>query len=78
MPSVPSVPARGAADAVSTIAASRHVGRVNATLQSWVGEVHAGRMKPKAFLKHVAEWEAAGMCTPEEAASARAAAAIQG
>ena len=51
---------------------------MNATLQSWVGEVHAGRMKAKAFLKNVAEWEAAGLCTPDEAASARAAAGLPG
>lgn len=63
-------------DARDVIAANRDVGQVNATLRSWIDEVHAGRMKPKAFVKHVAEWESAGMCTAEEAAAARAAAGI--
>lgn len=63
-------------DPRETIARTRNVGHVNATLQGWVDEVGAGRMKPKAFLKYVAEWEYAGMCTPDEAAAARAAAGL--
>ena len=51
-------------------------GLANATLRGWAGEVQAGRMKPKAFLEYLAEWEAAGMCTAEEAASARTAAGL--
>jgi hypothetical protein len=35
-------------------------------------------MEPKAFLKHVAEREAAGLCTPEEAEAARTAAGLAG
>lgn len=63
-------------DTRDTIARNRNVGHVNAALQAWVDEVAAGRMKPKAFLKYVAEWESARMCTPEEAAAARAAAGL--
>lgn len=40
------------------------------TLSSWVAMVQAGQMKPKAFQKAVADWQAAGMCTAEEAAAA--------
>ena len=62
-------------DPRQTIARTRDVGHVDATLRTWVDEVAAGRMKPKAFLRYVAEWESAGMCTQDEAAAARAAAA---
>lgn len=65
-------------DARETIARHRNVSHVDATLQGWVDEVGAGRMKPKAFLKYVAEWESAGLCTPVEAAAARAAAGLDG
>lgn len=65
-------------DVRKTIAATRDLGHVNATLQSWVDEVLAGRMKPKAFLSSVRDWEAAGMCTAAEAAAARSAAGLGG
>ena len=64
-------------DPVATIAVHRDAEMVAGTLRDWVGEVAAGRMKPKAFRKHVAEWEAAGLCTPHEAAAARAAAGVE-
>jgi hypothetical protein len=68
--------AASAEDPRETIARTRDVAQVNGTLQAWADEVIAGRMKPKAFSKHVAEWESAGMCTPDEAAAARAAAGL--
>ncbi len=74
----PAGPASTPADARATIAASRDAGQVNSTLQTWAGEVLAGRMKPKAFLGNVAEWESAGLCTADEAATARASAGLAG
>lgn len=64
-------------DPATIISANRDVAMANNTLRDWASEVQAGRMKPKAFLKNVAEWESAGMCTPEEAAAARAAAGLR-
>ncbi|MBX3287663.1 MAG: DUF3592 domain-containing protein [Actinobacteria bacterium] len=46
------------------------------TLSSWVAMVQAGQMKPRAFQKAVADWQAAGMCSAEEAASALRAGAV--
>lgn len=66
----------GATDTREIIAANRDAAQVTGTLLDWVGEVSAGRMKPKAFLKNVAEWESAGLCTADEAAAARAAAGL--
>lgn len=73
-------PAAGATptDPRATIAAHRDAGLVNASLQGFVDEVHAGRMKPKAFLGILAEWEGAGLCTAAEAAHARSAAGLAG
>ncbi|HRW39792.1 MAG TPA: hypothetical protein P5254_18980, partial [Aquihabitans sp.] len=44
----------------------------NTAVAGWVAAVQAGHMKPKAFHAAVRDWEAAGMCTPEEAAAAHA------
>lgn len=72
----PAASSMGAVDTTEVIAAHRDEAQVVGTLRDWVGEVEAGRMKPKAFLKYVAEWEAAGMCTAEEASTARRAAGL--
>lgn len=45
--------------------------RSDPTIESWVAMVRSGHMKPKDFHQAVADWESAGMCTPEEAAAAR-------
>lgn len=65
------------AEPIVSIATHRNEAMVTGTLREWVGEVKAGRMKPKAFLKYVAEWERSGLCTPQEAAAARAAAGLE-
>lgn len=72
----PSTATQMGGDARDVIAANRDVATVSFALQSFVDEALAGRMKPKAFLSAIAEWEAAGMCTAEEAAAARAAAGL--
>ncbi len=52
-------------------ASSARPPRSDPTLESWVGMVRSGHLKPKEFLAAVADWESAGMCTPDEAADAR-------
>ena len=48
------------------------------SLQSWVDAFRGGHMKQKDFDQAVADWQAAGMCTPAQALAARDAAAAAG
>ena len=61
----------GATSTRDVIAANRNAAASQAALAAWVEAVKDGSMKPKTFHKSVDEWEAAGLCTPEEAAAAR-------
>lgn len=47
---------------------------LDSTMQSWVDAFRGGYMKRKVFDKTIADWQAAGMCTPAQADAARAAA----
>ena len=47
---------------------------LDATMRSWVDAFKGGYMKQKAFDKALADWNAAGMCTPAQVEAARAAA----
>lgn len=69
-PAAATEPPSASAAAPATSGSSRPP-RSDPTIESWVAMVRAGHMKPKAFHQAVADWESAGMCTPEEAAAAR-------
>jgi len=61
----------GATGATPLPDAPFHTATTNATIQEWIDTVKAGHMKLKAFHAAINDWEAAGMCTREEAAAAR-------
>jgi hypothetical protein len=44
---------------------------LDATMQGWVDALRAGYMKRKDFDKALADWQAAGMCTPAQVDAAR-------
>jgi hypothetical protein len=40
-------------------------------MQGWIDALRAGYMKRKDFDKALADWQAAGMCTPAQVDAAR-------